>query len=510
MRDALSEGASITVRGSGEAHKVAGGKGSQIRTSEYGISFTTYYATEADASYFHYAPSASELNGNGVYSQPYLNQTTNHVVIDVSYKMYLARTAGCTVAPELHEETDGAFTALDDAHGTLQTESDGSAYFLVSDEGYTWYSLKIEPGYERGEDFAILQGDTALEWQTESPGETRMQKFLMAPALLRSGEDEGETLYFRVSADDQTELTITGIEQQTVTLKGLSLVFDDIPRLKYYCVIPDSLKSDPDAYLAFLSEEGEELSRTPISEGTAGTYKNTPCTIFYYSVVPKAAEDVVHLRFFTGDGTPVRLVTGSGKDYSEQGFPFSMKDYAENMKVHGSTEKMRNLAAALDDYCAAAVTYFGTGNSPVSAELANITPEMLAPYAVVKEGVLPAGIVKPQMSVMFQTDNSIRVYFVYDKNSGKAPTDYTYTIDGEQAELLERDGQYYLTVTGIGAKELGIAHTFSVSDGTDTYSITASTLTYAGLLLGQNKEASKNLGRALYQYCKAAEANFAS
>lgn len=319
---------------------------------------------------------------------------------------------------------------------------------------------------------------------------------------------EGEFVSFVV--ETAGTYVITGAPEERVTLRGLSLIFGDIPQLKYYSDVPDSLLNDPDAYFAFFDPNGAELSRALISTGEDAVYKGTPCTAFYFSVVPKKAETTVNLRFFDGNGSAVPLFTASGADYSEQGFPYSMNAYAEYLEAHGETDLVRNLASALDDYCAAAVTYFRVGNSPVSSALANVSAETLNEYTVVKTGTLPAGIVKPQMSVLFEEDNSIRIYFVYDANSSIDPQDYTYAIDDHPATLMENAGRYYLTVTGIAAKALGVPHDFSVSDGTDTYHIQASALTYAKLLIGQTDEAEQNLGRALYLYAKAAEAYFAN
>ena len=74
-------------------------------------------------------------------------------------------------------------------------------------------------------------------------------------------------------------------------------------------------------------------------------------------------------------------------------------------------------------------------------------------------------------------------------------------------ELKQRssDGAYYLELgSGVYSNHLQYEHTYSVSDDSSTYTITASVLTYArSCVITKNTEIS-NLGKTLYLYNKAA------
>ena len=203
-----------------------------------------YTITESDAACFHYAPSQNELNGNGVYSQPYLDETNNRVVIDVSYKMYIDSSSatgegGYTIEPEIYEEepsgddTDGTFVLLDDEHGKIYFDQDGNCYFLIYDHGYVWFSIVIRPGYERGDDFGIWINGQQLDWQTNKPGSFAKRGLMKAPSLRAENADEGETIYFRVKADEQTELTVTGVEKTEET-PVYTNPFTDVAAGKFY------------------------------------------------------------------------------------------------------------------------------------------------------------------------------------------------------------------------------------------------------------------------------------
>ena len=83
-------------------------------------------------------------------------------------------------------------------------------------------------------------------------------------------------------------------------------------------------------------------------------------------------------------------------------------------------------------------------------------------------------------------------------------------IDGNSAELKKRkDGSYYLALdTGVYSNHLQDTNDYSISDGTNTYTISMSVLTYARSCAGKADKAESDLGKALYLYNQAAVAAF--
>ena len=65
-----------------------------------------------------------------------------------------------------------------------------------------------------------------------------------------------------------------------------------------------------------------------------------------------------------------------------------------------------------------------------------------------------------------------------------------------------------LQVENIAAPNLDTLHTFTVTDGTDTYTVTACALSYAYTSVKNGDSARQNLGKALYLYNQAANAYF--
>lgn len=66
----------------------------------------------------------------------------------------------------------------------------------------------------------------------------------------------------------------------------------------------------------------------------------------------------------------------------------------------------------------------------------------------------------------------------------------------------------YLQVENIAAPNLDTAHSFTITDGTDTYTVTASALSYGYTSVKNGDEARRNLGKALYLYNQAANEMF--
>ena len=140
--------------------------------------------------------------------------------------------------------------------------------------------------------------------------------------------------------------------------------------------------------------------------------------------------------------------------------------------------------------------------------MGKVTAEQLKEYAATQDGELPPGVSLKGISAMLESDNTFRLYYGFRKVSAD---NFTYSIDGEDVELKKRstDGMRYLALdTGVYSNHLQDVHTYSVSDGTNTYTINASVLTYAMFCARKSDEKISNLGKALYLYNVAASEAF--
>jgi hypothetical protein len=183
--------------------------------------------------------------------------------------------------------------------------------------------------------------------------------------------------------------------------------------------------------------------------------------------------------------------------------------YATNMSSNGA-EAMRNLAKATIDYCTAAQLYFeyNAGGLSISDTVTAVTAENLSEYSPVTSGSMPEGITSRKLYASFDSDNSLRIS--YKLSAGKSYTDYTFKIDDAIIVPTLIGEEYCLTVPNVSAKNLGDVHTFTVSDATNTASVSVSVLSYARTSVLNGTTERKNLGKALYLYNLAAKAYFAS
>ena len=227
---------------------------------------------------------------------------------------------------------------------------------------------------------------------------------------------------------------------------------------------------------------------------------------YYLPVMIPEFADQVTVQVLDAEENLLPIRSRSGVEYGTEGFTYSVKQYAERKKVNGSTQEVRELAQALLDYGTAAQIYFEYGEYAglsVSELVTAITAQTLidggfaavvTPTEERPEGV-SAGI-----NVYFESDNTLRVTY-----SGMAAgTTYTYTLDS----VVKKPKAGYLQVRNIAAPNLDVPHTFTISDGTKTFSVQASAISYALTCIRNGTEARQNLGKAFYLYNQAANAFF--
>ena len=202
-----------------------------------------------------------------------------------------------------------------------------------------------------------------------------------------------------------------------------------------------------------------------------------------------------------------------GGVYTTSGYTASLKTYGDVVIAGNAEQTAKTLASRTLDYSAAATNYFAKGTTSTHTIDSNVTAVTAADmdsFAISATRTNPAKIKNANISVMFETDNAIRIYFIFA--DGVDPSDFNFTIDGAAADLQSRTSgettYYYLTVKNIAAKDLGVEHTFTATCGEEEWTIKASVLSYAKLLLGQSAEYTQTLGKALYAYRQAAVAYF--
>ena len=315
-----------------------------------------------------------------------------------------------------------------------------------------------------------------------------------------------------------TILTAVWEEIPVVKIKGITGSFNDKIKLNYYFDIPGDVLTDAGAYVTITNERTGRSVELPVRDadfvGNKG-YK------FSIPMVAKEAGDLVCAKVFDGSDHEVPILGNSGADYTRTGVNYTLMEYFTWLEDKGEDEQERAVGAAAKDYCTAARIYFGyyADGLSVSEAVSGMSDELLNDlngYIAVRGGSLPENVSIKGISAMLESDNTLRLYFEYSgEETGSEENEegsggLVFKIDGTKVNVASRsDGACYLALgTGVFSNHLQDAHVYSISDGTNTYTIKASVLTYARSCAIKKETDVSNLGKALYLYNLAAAAAF--
>ena len=331
-----------------------------------------------------------------------------------------------------------------------------------------------------------------------------------------SAEAVGKPVGAEITVTADTTVTAVWEEKDVARLNLITTSFKDKLQLNFYYKLPEAVVQDEGVYLQVTHDgtirkipvKNAELIQSNQDKAKVG------CHLFSYSIEAKQARDNVNVRLFYGNDTPVETYIGSGsRDLTYDGYDISAMVYLDYMTEHGSDD-MKALALATKDYCTAAQLHFKYKVDSIGADdgvrplVDEVKSSDLSEYASVKTGELPEGVSLNVMTVMFETDNSFRLYYTFsDVNTRNS---YSYAVDDSTVTLKQRssDGAYYIEKRGVPARLLHKSHTYAVSKDGKTYTLTASMMTYAYVAMDYGTDSMKTLAKAFYLYNQAAKDKF--
>ena len=165
------------------------------------------------------------------------------------------------------------------------------------------------------------------------------------------------------------------------------------------------------------------------------------------------------------------------------------------------------------DYCRAAQMKFDYHVEELEdpSYVSDINPD--SAYKKTSSGIKPAGLNSVSLNVNFLDNNTLRVIFTLDTNSSNG---YEFTLLDSENNLVANEAKHIgknrfaLDAENISAANLTKPFKYTISDGTNTYTVTASVMSYAIMAMRSNDPAMANLGRALYNYGLLADEYFNS
>ncbi len=320
--------------------------------------------------------------------------------------------------------------------------------------------------------------------------------------------------YKELSEDEKEKYFEIPDEANAITPEQFDALKDEHKYSKYTKVpindenrINSDRKAWGDLFVVFRLGD-EELGRVALDEGEK-VNPDGEAEIYKYSCPVPIVDynDKLYIVVEDGEGNEIDTVKKSGDPVPAGGQEYSLKQYADTAAVKGSKQTMKDLGAALQDYGIAARMFFNKDYAglTLSDKVKNLTIADMADVAALEtEGTKPTGV-KNSMNVAFDADNTLKVTF----SNLNSASSYTFKIDGQAVTDKPENGKIELRVKNIAAKDLNVVHSFTISDGTNTYTAKLSVLTYAKLAAEKGSDNMKNLAKALYVYAKAAKAYFA-
>mgnify|MGYP002854621325 CR=1 FL=1 len=284
---------------------------------------------------------------------------------------------------------------------------------------------------------------------------------------------------------------IANLKEPEVTVSGYQASVADDVTLNYVLNIPEALEDKADS--------GKLMATITYADGTTKEIAVQVEDEYFVpvSVAPKEIANEISVTI--GDGT----------------FTYSVKEYLESVvNSETATDSEKAVAKSLLNYAGCAQDYFKAKNADANAylsdtkanenvdsTLADITDDAVKAFDA---PTLGDNVSFYGASLTCDYDTSIKMYFKVTDDIAN----HTFTANGETVEAVEAaDGIYCITYSGISAKNLATAYTFSV-DGTN-FTYGAYNYIYAALNATEVQSGAltelQNMVKAIYYYAEAAK-----
>ena len=467
-----------------------------------------YTLTEQDLASFTYTPSESQLNGNGIYSQPYLDTANNRIQIDISYKTYIplggvGGDAGYYISPATAE-------GLNSKDYTIQNDNNGY-YYEIKEGDSVFFQIDVKEGYDaEGLAVTVTNGDETVQADLYTAEE--LQEAFDIEFTPEEGT-ENSRLYCRITVENETEIVVDvsldrldGVAQ----IYGGSLTLDGEIGVNIYVTIPDAVFADKGAY-AMVNDKKVLLGEAPYqTSGGMKLYK------FSYFLQSTQMNDAVVLRLYGSDDSLITLYSFAGEEITENGYSYSVRDYINRVTAsYTQSPKLKALVNALSDYGSLAQVQFGYHADQAAAiveqeALDAVTLETLEPLAYTTEGTLPEGLGYYGSNLVLDSKTTLKHYFTL--GSGHDISEYRFTVGGEEYTPERAGTYYYVEIPNITAKDLDERYPVRISPAGDDsayYELSYSALSYARQVMVHSSDNNlRQLVKGLYLYSLAAEAYF--
>lgn len=291
-------------------------------------------------------------------------------------------------------------------------------------------------------------------------------------------------------------VTLT-VDHTHVILGGYTTSLSDTIRINFYMDLGRDILSDDTAYMQFeLPGSNHTDEKVMLKDAQKSTRGDIEYRVFSAGVAAKNMTGIITAQF----------IYNNGKNKSPK-YEYTIKTYCDKIINNPSkfSAKSVALAKAMLNYGGYAQVYHGEklndlANKSIDTKLADFT--LSSSYKPVKQGTA-TGVKWLGSTVMTTSSTGIRHYFKLDGD----PSDYIFTADGKTLETGSSAKGTYVEISGIKAKELGIAKVLTVKNKKDNtkFVLKYSVYSYIKTVMENNSsnEKTRNLMKSMYHYCEA-------
>ena len=299
--------------------------------------------------------------------------------------------------------------------------------------------------------------------------------------------------------------TANNVEKDSEKLVGRSLTLKDNIDMNYYMELPESIKSNSNAYMEFTVNNSQPYK---VSVNDAIPVEKNGKVIYKFACPLNAAQmsDTVKAKMVV-DGN-------SGNEYT-----YSVKEYATELlsKSNEYPEETIKLVKALLNYGTAAQSFFkyNTGK-PANAGLSDTDKAVAAADFAAYKAVIKTDSANSQSngltyygsSLICKSEMTVRHYFMVNEGCDINNYKFSYVnADGNEVSLTPKkasDGVYCVDINGIMARNLNSIFACKVTEKNKAciFELDYGPFSYSQKVInsGNSSEELKNLVNALYWY----------
>ncbi len=304
---------------------------------------------------------------------------------------------------------------------------------------------------------------------------------------------------------------------EPIVLESASVKFDDVIGLRYKMTIDVNAEGHIQYYYRIGAGNRQEIDRDSIEYGYDENGDFTGKVTITVPVWPKQVHETVVFEALNNKKN-VCMFTKSGKDVTE-GFSYSVHQYCESIQGQSSNQKMKTLAAAMEQYSTYVQKYlkYSGPTGECSSDFSDITLDNLSAFAGKSSGAAE-GIRLSSMSFSFDEASAVNLKYTVSEGM-EVDNDFLIQVDGDDVYpwsdvyyyTIDSNGKCIVKLTGINAVDLDQMHLVTITDPEgNSLNVQVCGLSYAYSIMKSttSSQSAKEAVCALYKYYLAAKDYF--